>query len=553
MRHKVNLVAISLLGALRVYSQDIAGDWQGTLKAGPAELRLLVHITKTESGGWKGALDSIDQGAAGIAIPSITLKDSKISFAVPSIQGLYDGKLNAAGTAIEGVWSQGQPMPLNLTRTTPAPRSDIDGAWLGQLHAGAMPLRLVFHIASTAKGLTANMDSLDQGAKGIPASAVTRTGSNLSIEFKQIGGKFEGSIYRNPASIAGTWTQGGSNFSLVLTPVNNETALERRRPQNPVKPYPYREEEVSYRNEKAGITLGGTMTIPPGKGPFPGVVLITGSGQQDRDETLMGHKPFLVLADHLTRKGIAVLRSDDRGMGKSGGNFAKSTTADFADDAEAAFAYLQTRHEINARKIGFIGHSEGGVIAPMIAARNPQVTFIVMMAGTGVRGDELLPIQVMRLVEASGASHEAAEEAAATQREVLKMVIEGKDDATIKQRIGDLSPGGMTSEMQLQALRSPWFRYFLAYDPAEALRKVKCPVLALDGDKDLQVDSKQNLPAIRKALEAGGNKKFELVELPGLNHLLQTANTGAVGEYAEIEETIAPMALDKMSSWILKQ
>jgi dienelactone hydrolase len=320
-----------------------------------------------------------------------------------------------------------------------------------------------------------------------------------------------------------------------------------------VKPYPYREEEVSYKNEKAGITLGGTLTIPPGKGPFPGVVLITGSGQQDRDETLMGHKPFLVLADHLTRKGIVVLRSDDRGMGKSGGNFAKSTTADFADDAEAAFAYLQTRPEINARKIGFIGHSEGGVIAPMIAARNPLVAFIVMMAGTGVRGDELLPIQVMRLVEASGGSHETAEKAAATEREVLKMVIEGKDDATIKQRIGDLSPAGMTSEMQLQALRSPWFRYFIAYDPSEALRKVKCSVLALDGDKDLQVDSKQNLPAIRKALEAGGNKNFELVEFPGLNHLLQTAKTGAVGEYAEIEETIAPAALDKMSSWILKQ
>jgi pimeloyl-ACP methyl ester carboxylesterase len=380
------------------------------------------------------------------------------------------------------------------------------------------------------------------------------------MEFKQLGAEFEGSIYKNPAGIVGTWKQHGSSLPLMLNPVTDASQLVRRRPQNPVKPYPYRDEEVSYDNQAAGISLGATLTIPPGKGPFPAVVLITGSGQQDRDESLMGHKPFLVLADRLTRKGIAVLRSDDRGMGKSGGDFAKSTTADFAGDAEAAFAYLRTRPEIDPKKIGFIGHSEGGMIAPMIAARNPNVAFVVLMAGPGVRADELLPVQVMRMTEAAGASHEGAERAAAEERDFLALVTSGKDDAAIEKRMRESMAGKIPADQidaqiktQLTHLESPWFRYLLALDPAVALRQVKCPVLAMDGEKDTQVDAAQNLTAIQRALEAGGNKNFEIVKFPWLNHLFQTAKTGAPSEYGDIEETIAPVALEKMTSWILKQ
>jgi hypothetical protein len=341
-----------------------------------------------------------------------------------------------------------------------------------------------------------------------------------------------------------------------LKRVKDTSELERRRPQNPKQPYPYREEEVQFENKAAGISLAATFTIPQGRGPFPAVFLITGSGPQDRDEAILGHRPFLVLADYLTRKGIAVLRADDRGFGKSSGNFATATTADFATDAEAAVAYLKTRSEVNPRQIGLVGHSEGGIIAPMVAARNPDVAFIVMMAGSGVPGDEILVSQTLLLTEVSGKSHEEAEKNAADEREILALVKQEKDSAILEKEVREKLAGKIPEAqlgIQLKAVSSPWFRYFIDYDPAVALRKVTCPVLAINGEKDLQIPPKQNLPVIRRALEAGGNKNFEVDELPGLNHLFQTAKTGAIGEYAEIEETISPAALEKIASWILKQ
>jgi pimeloyl-ACP methyl ester carboxylesterase len=229
--------------------------------------------------------------------------------------------------------------------------------------------------------------------KGIPTTAVTRIGDLLKIEVKSLAGLFEGKIAPDLSAVDGKWTQGGGTLTLLLKPLKNESELELKRPQNPVKPYPYRDEEVSYTNSQQNVTLAATLTIPPGKGPFPAVVLITGSGPQDRDESILGHKPFLVISDYLTRHGIAVLRADDRGTAKSTGVFATATTADFATDVEAGITYLKTRAEINPRKIGLIGHSEGGVIAPMVVARNKDVAFIVMMAGTGVRGDEVLVAQ----------------------------------------------------------------------------------------------------------------------------------------------------------------
>jgi pimeloyl-ACP methyl ester carboxylesterase len=270
----------------------------------------------------------------------------------------------------------------------------------------------------------------------------------------------------------------------------------------------------------------------------------------------MGHKPFLVLSDYLTRKGIAVLRADDRGVAKSGGTFATGTTADFATDVEAGVAYLKTRSEVNPHKIGLIGHSEGGIIAPMVAARNPDVAFIVMMAGSGVPGDEILVAQTMLISEAGGMKHEEAEQNGAEERAVLGIVKLEKDQAVAEKKLREALAGKIPQaqmDAQIKQTTSPWFRYFLSYDPAVALTKVKCPVLAIGGSKDLQVPPKQNLPAIRKALEAGGNKDFEVDELPGLNHLFQTAGTGAPSEYAGIEETIAPAALEKISSWILRR
>jgi hypothetical protein len=400
------------------------------------------------------------------------------------------------------------------------------------------------------------MDSLDQGMKGLPTTSVTRDASSLKIEAKNIGAVFEGKIAADLSSIDGKWSQGGGTMPLVLKPAKDQAELELKRPQNPVKPYPYHDEEVTYDNKAQNVTLAATLTIPQGKGPFPAVVLITGSGPQDRDESLLGHKPFLVLSDYLTRHGIAVLRADDRGTSKSTGDFATATTADFATDTEAGVAYLKTRTEIDPHKIGLIGHSEGGVIAPMVAARNKDIAFIVMMAGTGVPGDQILPAQGEAIEVALGKSPEEAAKNAAKEREMLTLVETEKDEAVLEKELREKMAGDVPDAQigaQIKQVTSPWFRYFLTYDPATALRKVTCPVLAINGSLDKQVLPSQNLPAIRKALQEGGNKNYEVDELPGLNHLFQTAKTGSVAEYSQIEETISPAALDKMTVWILKQ
>ncbi len=562
---KVTLTIVALVGfAATCRAQTpIVGDWQGTLNPGAGELRLVLHIGKAQDGGLNATLDSVDQAADGIPVTAISLRESKLKLTVDAVHGSYEGTVNKDATEIKGTWSQGQPLDLNFKRMTaplqtehkPAPPSDIDGSWIGTLDVGAVKLRMVFHITNTADGLTATADSPDQGATGMPVTAVARNGSSLKLEMKQIGGVFEGKINEDHTSITGTWSQRGNGVPLVLKRVQDKAELERRRPQNPVKPYPYREEEVSYDNKVQGDRLAGTLAIPPGRGPFPAVLLITGSGPQDRDESLMGHKPFLVLSDFLTRKGIVVLRVDDRGVGKSTGDFAAATTADFATDAEAGVAFLKTRSEVDPQQIGLVGHSEGAIIAPMVAARNHDVGFIVMMAGSGVPGDQILVEQTLLISETAGVSKEEAEKHAAEERELLAFVVKEKDSATLKKELHEKLAGKVKEPQlgaQIEALTSPWFRYFLAYDPAIALRKVSCPVLALSGEKDLQVPPKQNLPAIRKALEDGGNKNFEIDELPGLNHLFQTAKTGAPSEYSTIEETISPLALEKISSWIRK-
>ena len=552
MRHILVLAALAAAANLGAQGQDILGDWQGTLKAGQAEFHLVLHISQAPDGALKATLDSLDQGAMGIAVSTISLKDSKLTFTSDAVHGSYEGKVNA--NTIEGTWTQGQPLPLNFTRAVKP--SDIDGAWEGTLDVG-QKLRLVLHLTTTKDGLGATLDSPDQGAAGIAASAARREGATLTVEISSIGAKYQATVAKDLSAIDGTFSQGGASFPLALkraaaTPPDAKP--EPRRPQNPVKPYPYGAEDLKYPNPGAGIQLAATLTIPTGKGPFPAVVLITGSGQQDRDESVMGHKPFLVLSDYLTRKGIAVLRSDDRGAGGSGGDFAAATTADFATDAEAAVAYLKTRPEVDPRQIGLIGHSEGGVIAPMVAARNGDVAFIVMMAGTGVPGDQIVTAQVVAGAEAAGMRHETAARPASRSAASWTWWSRKGTRPRSKRNSAELKrvPPALFDTVYRQ-LTSPWYRYFLTYDPAPALRKVTCPVLAINGEKDTQVPPKLNLPAIRKALQEGGNRHFEVDELPGLNHLFQHAKTGAVAEYAQIEETFSPEALEKIAAWIVRQ
>ena len=303
----------------------------------------------------------------------------------------------------------------------------LDGDWDGAIKIGAGQLRCAFHIKTTGGATTATMDSIDQGANGIPVSAVVRRGDTVRLEVVAIRGAFEGQLSADARTMAGDWMQAGQKMPLTLARrAAGLSQPELRRPQNPVKPYPYREEDVTFENAAARTRLAGTLTLPQGSGRFPAVVLIAGSGPNDRNETVFGHQIFLVLADHLTRHGIAVLRFDKRGIGKSTGDYASATTADFASDAEAALAYLKSRPEINPQAVGLLGHSEGGLIAPMIAARDSSVAFIVLMAGPGQRGDELMVTQNRLIARASGASPADLDAAEALNRKIYAAVINAR-------------------------------------------------------------------------------------------------------------------------------
>lgn len=455
---------------------------------------------------------------------------------------------------------------LLVSLSTSMNAQDVTGQWNGMLKIQGMNLRIVFHITKTDSGYTSSMQSPDQGNMTIPVSKTSFENGKLSIEIQRISFQYDGELKED--SIVGIFKQSGLELPMNLTR-NAIAKVIKVRPQEPRKPYPYISDEVTFKNEKANVTLAGTLTLPEKGGNFPVAILITGSGPQNRDEELLGHKPFLIISDYLTRNGIAVLRYDDRGVAKSTGNFSTSTTADFATDVESAIAYLKTLKEINKKEIGLIGHSEGGVIAPMVAARSTDVAFIVMLAGTGIPGDKLLLLQQELIAKADGAPEAELEKSLKLNAELFNLVMNSKNEeklkvdlsAVVKKSIDNDDiikvPAGTTEEAFINAtikpLTTPWMQYFIKYDPAPALSKVKCPVLVLNGSHDLQVPPCANLSAIEKALKKGGNKNVNVMELPGLNHLFQESKTGSPSEYADIEQTFSPMALDAMTKWILKE
>ena len=452
---------------------------------------------------------------------------------------------------------------LAVAAQTPA--LNVDGNWLATLTVSDVKLRLILKVEKSANGYAAKFDSPDQGAVDLPIDSIVLDGKKLTFSAAKFDITYEGTLNEAGDEISGIFKQRSGSTPMVFKRIAALPTLNR--PQEPKKPYPYDEQEVSYRNEKDNVKIAGTLTLPRSAGPHPVVLLITGSGSQDRNETIAGHHPFLLLADYLTRNGIAVLRVDDRGIGGTDTGSLSATSENFAEDVLAGVSFLKQRKEIDPKMIGLIGHSEGGMIAPMVAARSKDVAFIVLLAGLGQTGEDVIYTQTELIHKAQGTPPETLTHIISLSRRINAVVKTETDGKRIEQRIneeiaayaGTLSepekqlfdPAAATIKTFMPMYKTPWYRYFIMFDPRPVLKNVRVPVLALNGEHDLQVAWKENLDLIAASLKAGGNENVTTKAFPKLNHLFQTSPTGLLSEYSQIEETMSPEVLKTMSDWIL--
>ena len=454
-------------------------------------------------------------------------------------------------------------LALLLTSTISLFSQEVVGTWHGVLKVQGVELEIVFHINKQDSQYVSLMDSPTQGGFDIPTTKTTFKNKQLEIVAANLGAFYQGKLIND--TITGIFNQGG--MSLPLTLVRTEK-IELLRPQEPTAPYPYDVEEITFTNTKEKIDLAGTLTLPRQAEKSAAVILIAGSGPNDRDETIFAHKPFWILADYLTRQGIAVLRYDKRGIDESEGEYFTATTKDFAEDVEAAISYLKTRKEIDLTNIGLIGHSEGGVIAPMVAVENGDVKFVVLMAGLGVTGTELVLAQHQHEYDKLKLTEERKENLDNITLNLYANVLKwteyaGTDEERnqLKQDLGILWQN-LTPDMQKGAQKelfieqttakmiSPWFRYFLEINPLKHIEKLSIPVLAINGENDTQVEYQSNLDGIEKALKRANNKQYVIKSYPNLNHLFQESTTGEIDEYGKIEQTISLNVLSDIKNWI---
>lgn len=406
-----------------------------------------------------------------------------------------------------------------------------------------------------------------QGVEGLALEDVAWEGERIRFKIgAPANAVFEGRFV-DDSTVEGTLSQAGAEFPFSMKRLGaDETPPGPNRPQMPQGPFPYEAREVGFRNEDAGVQFAGTLTIPDGRGPHPAVVMITGSGPQDRDETLFGHKPFLVIADALSRQGVAVLRFDDRGVGGSGGSVTEATTEDFASDALAAVRFLKGISDIDPAHIGLIGHSEGGYVAPVAAARSEDVAFVVLLAGPGVSGREILESQSALLQEAMGVPEQRRLAELDVQRRVFDVLLDDQlpmerrrerirelMNEAMKPLISDDAERAAAIDQQEAAIFTPWFMGFLEFDPRPFLRRLRVPVLALNGELDLQVPADQNLSELERNLREAPTRDVTILRMAGMNHLFQPAETGLPGEYGQIETTVAPAALEVLTNWIRRR
>jgi uncharacterized protein len=580
-------IALLMASGSAAHANEPAGSWKGAIQLPGTNLDIIVSLTQDGEQAWMGTIEIPAQGLKGFSLSGIAIEGARLRFEMGGIPGLptFDGELADSGESISGTFHQGgQTFPFSLQRAAagggaapkeapnrsaapeaPVPGEGAAGNWLGTLDVGPVRLRLGLLIEESPGGsLTAGLESIDQSSK-IPVDTVNFEGRNLRLDLAVIAASYEGKLNADGSAFEGVWTQGGQ--SLPLTFHRREKRFSLNRPQLPKGPFPYQSREVAFRSKAGDVQLAGTLILPDGKGPFPAVAMATGSGPQDRDETLMGHKPFLVIADFLARRGIASLRWDDRGVGASTGDHLGSSVDDFAEDVRAAVAFLHSRAEIDGAAIGIVGHSEGGLHAPMVAASDDSVSFLVLLAPPGEPMRDLLVRQTRdsyRLQKVDEELISRALEAQASDLELIADVAISDQDLRAKLRTqaarrieqftaaerARLQIDGAAVERAIYLSTTSWFRSLIQQDPATYLRKVKAPVLALFGEKDFQVDAAVNAEAVGKVLAAAGNVDYEVQIFPGLNHLFQHATTGALDEYGTIEETFAPVALERVGEWI---
>jgi pimeloyl-ACP methyl ester carboxylesterase len=454
---------------------------------------------------------------------------------------------------------------LIILSTSNSFSQDLSGVWHGNAKTpDGKDVLFVFLFEKNQDKYTATMAVPTFNVSGVkPKSTVLEQG-HLKIEDAGLGMTYDGFWIEASELIEGTYTEGGVKLLLSLKK-GNPKMPKNYRPQEPEKPYPYYEENVKFNNTDAGVTLSGTFTRPIQKGEYPVVILISGSGRHDRDGSAMTHKPFLVLSDYLTRQGIAVLRYDDRGFGESTGDFSKATTADFAQDVLSAVGYLKSRKDIDIKQIGLIGHSEGGIIAPLVANQTSDISFMVSLAGTGIPGNEVSVMQskslrpfpvpdevtfeenVRKSIKIASSNKEISQkrkELLAHNEAYLVPILKslGAPDENISKFI----------ENETETVLKPWNTYFFNYNPADEFEKLRIPVLSLNGSKDTQVDATVNQNAIRQALIKGKNENYKIVELENLNHLFQECETGKMDEYRKIEQTFSPIALNEIKKWVIE-
>jgi len=573
MKDRILTLVIFIASVIALTGQSIVGDWEGNLDVQGSSLKVIFHVAE-DAGSYTASMDSPNQGAFDIKMDETTYSNETLIIKNKQMGMETVASYDAGSDMIEGSFNQGpMKLPLKLTRVPVKEEASSNhpmaGDWNSELDAMGMQLRLVFHIQESEGTFSTTMDSPDQGAFGIPIDETIVDGKNISFTAKSMGMNVEGTYIADSNIIKAKFRQGPLNEEIVLS--KKEIAKrELLRPQEP-STFDYTVEDVEFTNPEGGHSLSGTLTLPKSGNFDKAVVLVSGSGPQDRNEELLGHKPFLVLSDHLTKNNIAVLRYDDRGVGASKGDFASSTSMDFAMDATAAVDYLRSRTETKDKLIGVMGHSEGGLIAPIVAQKT-NLDFTVLLAGPGIDSDVLLLEQTKAITEASGEDKDEIEFSQKSARMMFDYMNENYEMDTEELIVGmkdllrkrfsllneeDLHEiGDVEAEInqQVKPLTTPWFRYFMNFEPSKYLSKLTIPVLAVNGSLDLQVLPKSNLKGIKDNLEIAGNKSYTIKEFEGLNHLFQVSKdgSGAPSEYGSLEETFNEDAMTYITTWISK-